>query len=44
MAKKGFVPWNKGLTKENDERLVLLGRKVSQSIWEELLNVSNIQK
>jgi len=29
-AKKSFLPWNKGLTKEVDERLLTISKKISQ--------------
>lgn len=31
-AKKGSIPWNKGLTVTNDPRMAEVGRKISQSI------------
>ncbi len=37
---RGKVPWNKGLTKETDERIVEYGKKVSES----LINNPNIKK
>jgi len=29
-AKKGYNPWNKGLTKETDIRLKIAGEKISK--------------
>lgn len=41
MAKKGFIPWNKGLTKETDERVKVIQDKINETYFPDGKNLKS---